>query len=70
MNPKKNSRRYRFSFSIHALDSPRFVVSLTALSYTKFTKDFEENDNGNKDLQENINKNCSMVCRKVEKLFA
>ncbi len=24
MNPKKNQRRYRFSFSIHALDSPPF----------------------------------------------
>ncbi len=32
MNPKKNQRRYRFSFSIHALDSPicRFTHSLAS----------------------------------------
>jgi hypothetical protein len=37
MNPQKNSRRYRFSFSIHALDSPicRFTHSL---AYTVITQ--------------------------------
>jgi hypothetical protein len=39
-----------------------FLFYQCSSSYTKFTKDFEENDNDTKDLQEYINKYSSMVC--------